>query len=706
MGSRSLAHNVRLFNLEPRAAHGLCLNHSGELLALARTRHDVNGREEVAGNEEEAWIEIWNLRGGAPFFQRWLPTGESSLEAIAFGAKGRMYSTGLHGYILSHDIQSGAVSKSPVSWGASWCLDYHPLSKRIAVGTEEGVVCIFREESSGEIVYEKSLDKQEGRILSLAWEPLSGDKMVTGSTDTLRVWDTKTGHPLHRLSTARTFKGRETTVWSVAYLDNEVIISGDSRGKTSFWNGKTGTLLDSYQTHKADVLTVGVDRKQKIAYSTGVDPVVMYFQPILHKDGRSKWIKSIHRTVNQHDNRSIMPIGPKTIALTGIDSYLTLIESRSKYSYAPLPYGNAVSLSSAIRCLLFRYSNSLELWKLGETKDNLKNSLEVGNILEMGQNPVNLLKIENNDGRTIWCSDISDSGNFLAYAVQNSCRFYSLSVSPDEKVSPQLKRIKSQDKFSDTHHIKFIPNSNKCLLINNVGKLILLSILEEEDGMSLHKLKQIEQNQIKLTSSISKFDIEGEYIVLADFDDNVVVVNYETGDLVSHLPRYNHAPVSTVSISLHKTLVFITYSNGIVVECSVKSGKYTSFSNNFFTFDANNIIYSNDLRRTIRGAFYDPQNEDKIIMYDSSAVHIIDKCKVLENEKCDVKKLRTLGKSSKIKHISTDESVGFSIKTINNFDNLLFFTRIEKGVVAVEVLTNKLEDKLPPSFKVKKFGRT
>ncbi|CAB4064367.1 unnamed protein product [Lepeophtheirus salmonis] len=269
-----------------------------------------------------------------------------------------------------------------------------------------------------------------------------------------------------------------------------------------------------------------------------------------------------------------MPIGPKTIALTGIDSYLTLID--------------------AIRCLLFRYSNSLELWKLGETKDNLKNSLEV--------------------------------------------------VSPDEKVSPQLKRIKSQDKFSDTHHIKFIPNSNKCLLINNVGKLILLSILEEEDGMSLHKLKQIEQNQIKLTSSISKFDIEGEYIVLADFDDNVVVVNYETGDLVSHLPSF------------------------------------------YYIFE----------RRTIRGAFYDPQNEDKIIMYDSSAVHIIDKCKVLENEKCDVKKLRTLGKSSKIKHISTDESVGFSIKTINNFDNLLFFTRIEKGVVAVEVLTNKLEDKLPP----------
>jgi hypothetical protein len=31
--------------------------------------------------------------------------------------------------------------------------------------------------------------------------------------------------------------------------------TGDSRGKTSFWNGKNGTLMDSIQSHKADVLT-------------------------------------------------------------------------------------------------------------------------------------------------------------------------------------------------------------------------------------------------------------------------------------------------------------------------------------------------------------------------------------------------------------------------------------------------------------------
>ena len=46
------------------------------------------------------------------------------------------------------------------------------------------------------------------------------------------------------------------------------MVSGDSRGKTSFWNGKIGTLVDSYQTHKADVLAVAVSKDQQVFHET------------------------------------------------------------------------------------------------------------------------------------------------------------------------------------------------------------------------------------------------------------------------------------------------------------------------------------------------------------------------------------------------------------------------------------------------------
>ena len=57
-----------------------------------------------------------------------------------------------------------------------------------------------------------------------------------------RLWDVESGHPLQRMSTGRVEKNLETTVWSVIILNDFTIVSGDSRGKTSFWNGNTGKL--------------------------------------------------------------------------------------------------------------------------------------------------------------------------------------------------------------------------------------------------------------------------------------------------------------------------------------------------------------------------------------------------------------------------------------------------------------------------------
>ena len=82
------------------------------------------------------------------------------------------------------------------------------------------------------------------------------------------------------MSTGRTEKHRETVVWSVALLDDMTVVSGDSRGKTSFWNGRTGTLTDGYQTHRADVLAVAVNEAQTEVFSSGVDPVVFHFSPV------------------------------------------------------------------------------------------------------------------------------------------------------------------------------------------------------------------------------------------------------------------------------------------------------------------------------------------------------------------------------------------------------------------------------------------
>jgi WD40 repeat protein len=64
------------------------------------------------------------------------------------------------------------------------------------------------------------LDKQEGRILCLAWHP-GGELLATGSIDTIRVWNTRTGSALP-LSHLLRFLCRSLPVFCViGYLRDE-----------------------------------------------------------------------------------------------------------------------------------------------------------------------------------------------------------------------------------------------------------------------------------------------------------------------------------------------------------------------------------------------------------------------------------------------------------------------------------------------------
>jgi len=70
---------------------------------------------------------------------------------------------------------------------------------------------------------------------------------------------------------------QETTVWCVAITDDFVIISGDSRGTTSFWDGKVGTLLEEVNAHKAAVLCLCLSEDQQTVYSAGQDLFVSFY---------------------------------------------------------------------------------------------------------------------------------------------------------------------------------------------------------------------------------------------------------------------------------------------------------------------------------------------------------------------------------------------------------------------------------------------
>ena len=195
---------------------------------------------------------------------------------------------------------------------------------------------------------------------------------VTGSIDTIRIWDVESGLPLQRMSTGRLEKNLETTVWSVTILKDFTIVSGDSRGKTSFWNGKTGTLIDSYQSHKADILTVAANEEENVVYSSGVDPSIVHFQPLKKGEGKSKWMKSINRNVNTHDVHAILALaGTRGIASVGVDGNLFVDDPKFKSlkKYPPFQWGNNVSVAPDAGLFALKYDNNIEVWSLDNNDD-------------------------------------------------------------------------------------------------------------------------------------------------------------------------------------------------------------------------------------------------------------------------------------------------------------------------------------------------
>lgn len=113
---------------------------------------------------------------------------------------------------------------------------------------------------------------------------LAGILVSGGSDGTIRTWNATTGRCTLRIilqsdgsrgnkrvggaasQEAGGARGGVVLVWVVRILPDMTIVSGDSCGRTQFWDGKFGTLLQSFSQHEADVLTLAVTPDSSTIY--------------------------------------------------------------------------------------------------------------------------------------------------------------------------------------------------------------------------------------------------------------------------------------------------------------------------------------------------------------------------------------------------------------------------------------------------------
>lgn len=505
---------------------------------------------------------------------------QSSVEAVGWAGE-RLFSAGHTGELIEWDLHTLLVKQSVLLTGnAAWCLAVNRAEDHIAVGTEEGHLNIFQVDEYG-LNYVKIFDKQDGRILCCRFDH-TGNVLVTGSVDCLRIWDVKTGHAIHRMATGRAEANRETYVWSLAVLRDLSIIAGDSRGRITIWDGKLGSQTESFAALRADVLSVAVNDDETVFCCSGIDPIIkMYMLTPVKRDQQitNTWIKYIQRAVHDHDIKALA-FGPAgRVYSGGIDGYLGVsVSARSKQTllkYGPfLPQPCAV-VAPEPRLLLLKYFNYVEVWRLGTPTDAVQlcdEAEERGKYLGLERGLEKLVELRAVRDQPVVSAALSPDGRWLAYTTETAMRLFQLRTTVDGGV-PELKRVRELPaEFGAALHVRFAGDSREVLVVKRSGVVEVFGLRDEETDADVVELRgQVDTRKV-VRGTISMLTVSacGGWLVVVGTCGTIAVWRrkrragvYGEWKHFLNLPKYQLAPTA---IALHagKPLLVAAFSDAKV----------------------------------------------------------------------------------------------------------------------------------------------
>ncbi|KAL5021741.1 hypothetical protein ScPMuIL_000896 [Solemya velum] len=635
-------HHIRFFEVVPKPINCLTYEPHTEKIALSRS---------------DGSIEIWSVCDN--WFQEKiiLAVPDHSVEALVWQGT-QLYSAGLTGHVTKYSLNQLKPEKSCSSnAGPVWCLVSNASEDKLAAGTEEGCVVLF-DTANGDLQYYRAFDKQEGRIFSLAWH-VDEEIIVTGGIDNIRMWSVNSGHAIQRLTLGRQEKNKETIVWCIAITSDMTIISGDSRGKTCFWNGRQGTLILGVESNKADVLCLAVSPEENSVFTSGIDPTVVQFEltPISTETDRKAWVSSLVRTQHTHDVRALVFAG-KYLASGGVDTALItnlLVKVKGTKSW-------------------FRYSGFQHVGLLRTL------FIVVGKILEKWFGHLFLLVVIAN----LQVVFIYRLTILNVYFLQDDKEF----------ITPKLSLTKVKvptGMLLPAHHMVLTCDGRTLITATCEGTIQLTEV--GDDLATLSHTFPSENQPIHLL----QVSLDGLLIAAAYGGKQLCIYNTQLNKKIYTLPNYK-CQASAMGFSQNSQELVVAYTDQMILEYDMSCGEYTDWSrSNTKTFP----IQWQKRHSKISHITHNPRNNQQVILHDEQMFCILDKTVPMTG-----KDARLYSKSSWQTH--GDSNIDKTPKPFhicNKYKYLLHLdTLTEDWLVAVERTPSSILDTLPPVLGTKKFG--
>uniref|UniRef100_A0A4W3GDL2 UTP4 small subunit processome component n=1 Tax=Callorhinchus milii TaxID=7868 RepID=A0A4W3GDL2_CALMI len=653
-----LVHRVRFFDYLPAGLRCLSYNSCSGRLAAAR----LSGA-----------VEIFSFNNN--FFQEKVIPGDDrkSIEAMCWVGWNRLFTVGLTGEIMEIDLQRLCPKYSLDAFGGPvWCMSCNPEETHLAIGCEDGSVKLF-EIIPEKLQYARNLDRQKGRVLSLAWHK-AGSLIATGSLNVICVFDVKSGEMDvdRRISSQR---NRECVVWSVLFLSDS-IVSADSTGKVQLWDWQTGTLLNTHHVTKCDALSLAVNpAEDSIAVGTS-EGTVIQFQLLETKSGGGdvQWVRTKTFKYHTHDVRGLVHTKSALVS-GGLDAQLVLrplmdkVETKS-YEAALrkviFPHRSLVCCSREAKLLLFQFPSQLELWSLDHSPLTGGGERELWLSFEP---PVDCLS-QGSDH--IHCCCLSPCGEWISYATASRVCVY---------------RVQYQD-----GSVTFMCFNRLCLLFECVSFSSHLSVWGIVHAGCLSPAGCQESISLLAVSA------DGEWVAAASHGGEINI--YNLMQLMQHciVPVYNQPPTA-MAIHPQTNNLLTVHTDHQIFEFSLREKRFTDWSRQLQQQGLHPQWVERDT--PVTHITFNPDVPTQFMLHDMYMFCIIDQTLRLPTAKCHLYNQAALRGLS----ANARRSQAHAFKICKKFQPLLHVEMLsEDSLVVIERPLMDINTHLPAPVKQKKFA--
>lgn len=689
-------HRCRFVDWMPQAVDALSFSRAGDRLAVARASGDV---------------ELWRLGGSASRRRGWSlalvvrGSRQRRVSALAWAAAGRLFAASLDGTLWEVDLLRGARTHvTDAAGGPVWCLAIDDATQALAAGCEDGRVRLFSF-ADGALHLARSFVATGARVVSIAWHSAHRKLFSGGEDGVIHCWNAASGRNEARI-TLETIAKQKTVVWALAVLDDLTLVSGDSSGAVSFWHAPTGTLLQKFTHHTADVLALAVDPANATLFASGVDNQVVQFRRRAQPDA-SQWAYAYTHRAHSHDVRALAmsPSADFSVLVSGgIDTQLVWyfanrfnVDRPKKIASAP--YRGSISLARDARVLLVQKSTSLDLWKLASDSTRTP----VGVDLATSTANMLLLQLNVSEAFNLSCSAVASDASFIACSTAQELKLFALkaqTTASGELSALTPRKIKLPGALaSPARALAFSPDSTRLVIASESHQIRVLDVAKMEI-IKTFRIHPIDDSEAAPIASISVSQ-DGQWLATADVENRVSVYNLDSMQFFCNLPRPDES-ISGLTFSPSGKILVVTLESNKFVIYDVEQKGLTDWHRE------HHERYSTALKdcRCLKGAAFDPANADMLYLYCSSRMYQVNMGKQPSAAPQPKRpRAESVGAESDGKKSEDEVDTAFC-RVVTKFSPLSFMDFVAEGeLVVVETPWLKVLSRLPGSLHRHKYGK-